>query len=570
MKRIPDIELSNISRFRGELMGAAMLFIMLFHVDLARSDAFFGLRRMGNIGVDMFLFLSGIGLWFSWAKNPSVKRFYFRRFVRIYPAWLIIAALFYLPKFHGGSAWSWIDLIGELGFNWEFWLRDELNFWYIPAIMMLYLFAPPYMELIRRHPIYRWLPVVMVMWCILVQWVTPINHAVGHLEIFWSRVPIFFIGINMGEMVRRKQTVDGQGISHPYPQPRLPPIACQGERLLPFRGWTEFGMLSHPSAFCDLPALSGHHPALGMGAAKGDASDPECSRETLPKNTNRKIKEIHMHYTSLLKLIRPAQWMKNAFVFCPVMFGGKLFETQPLLSTLITFMAFSFVASSIYCYNDICDLADDIRHPEKCHRPIASGAVTIAQAYGLMFLLFLMSIGCCALLLTVGSDMEGAAVSVGSVILFYWLMNLGYCAKLKQYAVIDVCVVAFGFVLRLFAGGFATGIVLSKWIVLMTFLLTLFMSLAKRRDDVLRMEQTGQPPRKNTIHYNMTFINQSITITAAVTLVCYIMYTVSPEVIAAFHNDYLYLTSIFVLVGILRYLQIAVVEKKSGNLVIIY
>ena len=167
---------------------------------------------MGNIGVDMFLFLSGIGLWFSWAKNPSVKRFYFRRFIRIYPAWLIIATLFYLPNFHGGSAWSWIDLIGELGFNWEFWLRDELNFWYIPAIIMLYLFAPPYMELIRRHPIYRWLPVVMVMWCILVQWVTPINHIVGHLEIFWSRVPIFFIGINMGEMVRRKQTVDGQGI----------------------------------------------------------------------------------------------------------------------------------------------------------------------------------------------------------------------------------------------------------------------------------------------------------------------------------------------------------------------
>lgn len=272
-----------------------------------------------------------------------------------------------------------------------------------------------------------------------------------------------------------------------------------------------------------------------------------------------------MHYTSLLKLTRPAQWLKNAFVFCPVMFGGRLFETQPLLSTLISFMAFSFAASSIYCYNDICDLPDDIRHPEKCHRPIASGAVTVAQAYGLMFLLFLMSMGTCALLLTVGTDMESNAVSVGSVILFYWLMNLGYCAKLKQYAVIDVCVVAFGFVLRLFVGGFATGIVLSKWIVLMTFLLTLFMSLAKRRDDVLRMEQTGQPPRKNTIHYNMTFINQSITITAAVTLVCYIMYTVSPEVIAAFHNDYLYLTSIFVLVGILRYLQIAVVEKKSGN-----
>jgi 4-hydroxybenzoate polyprenyltransferase len=243
------------------------------------------------------------------------------------------------------------------------------------------------------------------------------------------------------------------------------------------------------------------------------------------------------------------------------MFGGKLFETQPLLSTVITFVAFSLAASSIYCYNDICDLADDIRHPVKCHRPIASGAVSVAQAYGLMILLFILSMGCCALLLSMGAD----AVSVGSIIFFYWLMNIGYCAKLKQYAVIDVCIVAFGFVLRLFAGGLATSIVLSKWIVLMTFLLTLFMSLAKRRDDVLRMEQTGEAPRKNTIHYNMTFINQSITITAAVTLVCYIMYTVSPEVIAAFHNDYLYLTSIFVLVGILRYLQIAVVEKKSGN-----
>ena len=210
--RIPDIELANISRFRGALMGIAMLIIILFHVDLARSDMFFGLRRMGNLGVDMFLFLSGIGLWFSWMKTPSYRHFYFRRLIRIYPAWLIIACLYYLPRLHVHDAASLVNLIGEIGFNWNFWLHDELSFWYIPAIMMLYLFAPPYMELIRRHSVYRWLPVVMIMWCILVEWVTPIHHAVGHLEIFWSRVPIFFIGINMGEMVRRKRTIDGQGI----------------------------------------------------------------------------------------------------------------------------------------------------------------------------------------------------------------------------------------------------------------------------------------------------------------------------------------------------------------------
>jgi len=210
--KIPDIELANISRFRGALMGVAMLIIILFHVDLARSDMFFGLRRMGNLGVDMFLFLSGIGLWFSWMKKPSYKHFYFRRLIRIYPAWLIIASLYYIPRIPVHDLSSLINLLGEIGFNWNFWLHDELAFWYIPAIMMLYLFAPPYMQLIKRHPVYRWLPVVMIMWCILVQWVTPIHHAVGHIEIFWSRVPIFFIGINMGEMVRQKRTIDGQGI----------------------------------------------------------------------------------------------------------------------------------------------------------------------------------------------------------------------------------------------------------------------------------------------------------------------------------------------------------------------
>lgn len=99
----------------------------------------------------------------------------------------------------------------------------------------------------------------------------------------------------------------------------------------------------------------------------------------------------------------------------------------------------------------------------------------------------------------------------------------------------------------------------------MTFLLTLFLAFAKRRDDVLRMNKTGKAPRKNTSRYNLTFINQAITITASVTLVCYIMYTVSPEVIARFHSDYLYLTSIYVILGLLRYIQITVVDEQSGD-----
>ncbi|MBO4825703.1 MAG: decaprenyl-phosphate phosphoribosyltransferase [Prevotella sp.] len=260
----------------------------------------------------------------------------------------------------------------------------------------------------------------------------------------------------------------------------------------------------------------------------------------------------------LLKLIRPKQWIKNTFVLLPVFFGGRLTDMPSLLAAIITMVAFCFAASSIYCFNDLIDVEDDRRHPVKSQRPVASGAISVRQAYGLMALMFVLSM--LTLLLLTDNRLR-----VMAVIGFYWLMNLAYCAELKKHAIIDVCIVAFGFVLRILAGGQATGTVLSQWIVLMTFLLTLFLSFAKRRDDVLRMQETGEAPRRNTSRYNLTFINQAITITASVTLVCYIMYTVSPEVKANFHTNHLYLTSVFVLVGLLRYIQIAVVDKKSGD-----
>ena len=261
---------------------------------------------------------------------------------------------------------------------------------------------------------------------------------------------------------------------------------------------------------------------------------------------------------NIIRLIRPHQWVKNLVVLLPVFFGGALLHIESVYAGLITALCFSFAASSIYCLNDIVDVDDDRRHPVKCHRPLASGAISITQGYTLMFLMFILSM--LSTFLLYHNQLETA-----SVILFYWILNIAYCLKLKQYAIIDVCVVSFGFVLRILAGGYATSIHLSKWIVLMTFLLMLFLSFAKRRDDVVRMNETGHAPRQNTIRYNLTFINQAITITASVTLVCYIMYTVSPETIQNFHTDYLYLTSVFVLVGLLRYIQIAVVDKRSGD-----
>lgn len=261
---------------------------------------------------------------------------------------------------------------------------------------------------------------------------------------------------------------------------------------------------------------------------------------------------------NLIRLIRPHQWIKNLVVLLPVFFGGALLQPEAVYAALVTALSFSFAASSIYCLNDIVDVEDDRRHPVKCHRPMASGAITVVQGYLLMALMFALSMVSTLLL-------SSHQTETASVILFYWLLNIAYCLKLKRYAIIDVCIVAFGFVLRILAGGYATDIRLSRWIVLMTFLLMLFLSFAKRRDDVVRMNETGHAPRQNTIRYNLTFINQSITITASVTLVCYIMYTVSPETIQNFHTDYLYLTSVFVLVGLLRYIQISVVDKKSGD-----
>ena len=261
---------------------------------------------------------------------------------------------------------------------------------------------------------------------------------------------------------------------------------------------------------------------------------------------------------SILRLTRPKQWIKNFFVFIPMFFGGELFDLHSVWLAVLTFFAFSLIASSIYCYNDIVDVDADRHHPVKCLRPIASGEVSIRMGYILMILTFCLGMG--VLLLLPPEVMS----QVMAVIVFYYVLNLAYCSKLKQFAILDVCIVAFGFVLRILAGGFACELALSNWIVIMTFLLTLFMSFAKRRDDVLRMNETGEAPRKNTVRYNLTFINQAITITASVTLVCYIMYCVSPEVSERFDTPYLYLTFVFVLLGLLRYIQIAVVDEKSG------
>ena len=156
----------------------------------------------------------------------------------------------------------------------------------------------------------------------------------------------------------------------------------------------------------------------------------------------------------IFRLIRPKQWLKNLFVFLPVFFGGALTDSHAVLPVVATFFAYCFVASSVYCFNDIVDVDADRRHSVKRNRPIASGAVSIQQGYMLMVLMFLLGI---VPLVFIG----GAWYKVALVLLGYYVLNICYCARLKQYAIVDVCVGAFGFVLRLLAGGFASNIPVS-------------------------------------------------------------------------------------------------------------
>ena len=263
-----------------------------------------------------------------------------------------------------------------------------------------------------------------------------------------------------------------------------------------------------------------------------------------------------IHY---IQLLRPLQWLKNTFVFAPIFFSNNLLKPECFWPTLIVFVAFCLISSSIYCFNDLRDVEADRQHLKKCKRPIASGSVSVRGGY-------VMMIACLAgafALLPFAESINTPYLYI--IIGGYWLMNILYCIKLKQIAILDVSIIAIGFVMRVLVGGLAVDIWVSHWLVMMTFLVTLFLALSKRNDDYRIFEQTGIKPRVSITGYNKTFINEATAIVASVTMVCYIMYTMSPEVIERMGTRYVYLTSGWVLAGLLRYLQNMIVFGLSGS-----
>ena len=253
--------------------------------------------------------------------------------------------------------------------------------------------------------------------------------------------------------------------------------------------------------------------------------------------------------------MRPHQYIKNLFIFLPLFFALKITDPALLTNAIIAFIAFSLTASSIYTLNDYHDIEEDRQHPKKKNRPLASGEISKSQAIVIMAVLGIAGFSLMALL----------SVKAVGIMAAYVVMNIAYSLYLKHVAILDVVIIAIGFVLRLFIGSAVTDIPLSMWIVVMTFLLALFMALAKRRDDVLIYLDTGKKMRKVINGYNLQFLDTAMAIMASVVIVSYTIYTTSDKVVERVHSEYLYLTSLFVILGIMRYLQVAFVLKDSGS-----
>lgn len=257
-----------------------------------------------------------------------------------------------------------------------------------------------------------------------------------------------------------------------------------------------------------------------------------------------------------LRLLRPKDWAKNLFIFIPLFFSGELFRWDLYPYLVAGFFCFCFVASAIYIINDYRDREDDRHHPVKSSRPIASGQVSPTTAIVLAVVLVLAGFGLAYGLL------KGKFVFVLGI---YFVLNLAYSFGLKTIPILDIFIVAAGFVLRVKGGAVIAGIGLSEWLNIMVFLLALFMAIGKRRDDVVLKLQSGRDMRSSVKGYNLEYLNVVLALVCAVIVVAYFMYTMSPEVIRRMGTYRLYYTCLFVLAGILRYLQIIFMQADAGS-----
>jgi len=259
---------------------------------------------------------------------------------------------------------------------------------------------------------------------------------------------------------------------------------------------------------------------------------------------------------SVLTLLRPKHWIKNVVVFAPLIFARELFVADRFLTSVQAFVAFCLTASAVYIINDITDAESDRAHPEKKYRPIASGALSRGGAFALLAALLAADVLVCA-------GMESRFVLLVGT---YFALNLAYSFKLKDVMLLDVFVIAAGFMLRVLGGAYAIGVLVSSWIVLCSMFISLFLGFAKRRGELVHFKDVGQAAPRRVLHlYRVEFLDQMLTIAAAGAVIAYALYTVAPRTTETYGTDKLIYTTVFVIYGIFRYLYLIHSGERSEN-----
>jgi len=251
-------------------------------------------------------------------------------------------------------------------------------------------------------------------------------------------------------------------------------------------------------------------------------------------------------YRAWWQIIRPRQWVKNLFVLAPLLFARKLFEQLLLVEALAATAIFCLLSSSVYMFNDVVDAESDRHHPQKRHRPVAAGVLPPRRV--------LPAAAALAALGLLAAWLLRPAFALAA--LAYLLLNLLYTLVLKRYAFVDVAVIAGGFVLRVVAGAEAIDVAISRWLVVCTFCLACLLGLGKRRHELSSGGGAGNNGRRSLAGYRMQPLHRLEKILAAVTIVAYLSYSLDPLTVAKFGTRALVFTSLFPLLGMLRYLQL--------------
>ena len=257
----------------------------------------------------------------------------------------------------------------------------------------------------------------------------------------------------------------------------------------------------------------------------------------------------------LLKLTRPIQWVKNGVVLAPLIFAGQFADTTQVELALAAVGLFCLLSSGVYIFNDIVDRQGDRQHPLKKNRPIASGKISVTTAAALAFILFAGAMTAAFMI----------RLEFGLIAVLFVVVNLLYSMWLKHIVILDVMSISASFVIRAYAGAIIIDVPASKWMIISTLLLALFLALGKRRHELVILDENATKHRRSLINYSPYLLDQLIGVVTASVVVSYMLYTFSDEVAARVGTQWLFITNPFVIYGIFRYLYLIHKEDKGGD-----